>query len=174
METQTLVTFGGGNLSLGRFHVRSVMVHELAHQWWGNAVTPSDWADLWMNEGMATYLHSRWESEHAGPYATPWSWTVRDWAESDQWMRTHYGPPGSFERGEFGSGNVYWSSALMWERLRVLLGDDTFDRLVRSWPQARMHGNSDRADLVSWWSAQSGRDLAAFFETWLDSPESPA
>ena len=62
----------------------------------------------------------------------------------------------------------------MWDRHRRRLGDDTFERLVRAWPQARMHGHAELADLVSWWSAQSGQDLAPFFDTWLDSSDSPA
>jgi aminopeptidase N len=174
METQTMVTFGAGNWHLGRFHVRSVMVHELAHHWWGNAVTPSDWRDLWMNEGMASYLHTRWEDEHSDRRTTSWRWAVRDWTDSDQWLRDLYGPPGAYDRGQFASGNVYWSVALMWERLRRRLGDETFDRLVRRWPQTRLHTSSSRAELVDWWSAHSGEDLEPFFDRWLDSPRSPA
>lgn len=171
METQTMITFGADNYWYGRFHVRSTVVHELAHQWWGNAVTPSDWRDLWMNEGMATYLQARWDSEHGG---MRFGWSVADWTDADQWHRELYGPAGRYERDEFGSANVYYSPALMWERLRRLVGDATFSRLVRRWPQTRLYTNSDRDALVAWWSRGAGRDLEPFFDRWLDSERSPA
>lgn len=173
METQTMVTFGTDNFGLGARHVRSTVVHELAHHWWGNAVTPSQWRDLWMNEGMATYLQARWDAEHGGP-AEAFRWTLAEWTASDQWYRDLYGPPGRFERGEFGSVNVYYSAALMWEHLRRQLGSATFHRLTRRWPQSRLHTNSDRDALVRWWSEQAGRDLEPFFHRWLDSRRSPA
>jgi aminopeptidase N len=174
METQTMVTLGRRNYGLGRFHVGSVVVHELAHQWWGDAVTPSQWRDLWMSEGMATYLHARWEDDHSDRPGTEWRRVVSGWAGSDQLYRAVYGPPGAYKPGEFASGNVYWSVALMWDRLRRRLGDETFDRLVRRWPQAHLHSNATRAELVAWWEARSGRRLEPFFDRWLDSPDSPA
>lgn len=168
METQTMVTFGERNFGLGRFHVRSVVVHELAHHWWGDTVTPAQWRDLWMSEGMASYLQARWDDAHSDRPETSWRWVVRDWTGSDQWYREVYGPPGSYKPTEFGSANVYWSVALMWDRLRRRLGDATFDRLVRGWPQSH-RGNATRDQLVSWWEAQSGERLAPFFDRWLDS-----
>lgn len=174
METPTMVTLGVGNYGYGSFAVRSVLVHELAHHWWGDAVTPSDWRDLWMNEGMATYLEARWADEVGTDPATRWRWAVRAWADEDQWLRDAYGPPGRYHRDEFASANVYYSPALMWERLRRRLGDETFDRLVRRWPQSRLHTNADRAALVAWWSRRAGQDLTPFFDRWLDSSRSPA
>ncbi|HEU4511728.1 MAG TPA: M1 family metallopeptidase [Nocardioidaceae bacterium] len=174
METQTLVTFGAQTYGYGRFEVRAILVHELAHQWWGDAVTPSDWVDLWMNEGMATYLESRWRDDHSDAGSQDWDRTVRLWARVDQDLRDSYGPPGSYDRGEFASVNVYWSTALMWERLHRRLGDQTFSRLVRRWPQTHLYRSSGRDELVAWWSARAGEDLGPFFDRWLDSPQSPA
>jgi len=174
METQTMVTLGLGNYSLGRFHVRTVMVHELAHHWYGNSVTPADWRDVWMNEGMATYLHARWVDAHSDRPGTSWRWTVRDWTRADPWLREVYGPPGAYERAHFAADNVYTSTALMWEHLRRRLGDDTFDRLVRTWPRSHAHTSTGRAALVTWWGNRSGQDLEPFFELWLDSADSPA
>lgn len=174
METQTLVTFGVHNYVLGPLYVRTTVVHELAHHWYGNSVTPSDWRDVWMNEGMATYLDARWLDEHSERPGTSWRWTVRDWTQSDPWLREVYGPPGAYERDQFAAGNVYYSVALMWERLRRRVGDETFDRLVRSWPRSRPQSNADRDALVTWWETGSGEPLAGFFDTWLDSADSPA
>ncbi len=52
METQTMVTLGDTPYTVSP----EVIVHELAHQWYGDQVTPNDWRDVWMNEGMAMYL----------------------------------------------------------------------------------------------------------------------
>ena len=173
LNNRDSVTLGLGNYRLGRHHVRTVMVHELAHHWYGNSVSPADWRDLWMNEGMATYLHARWADAHSDRPGTSWRWVVRDWTSADPWLRQVYGPPGAYDRAHFAADNVYTSTALMWEHLRRRLGDATFDRLVRSWPQGNAHTSTGRDALVAWWGAGSGRDLAPFFDRWLDSVDSP-
>jgi aminopeptidase N len=174
METQTMVTFGRRNFGQGRFHVRSVIVHELAHHWWGDAVTPTQWRDLWMSEGMATYLHSRWEADHSGRVDTAWRWATREWADADPWYRHAYGPPGAYFPDEFASDNVYWSVALMWDRVRRRVGDDVFHRLVRAWPRSHRYRNASRDELVDWWQERSGVRLKPLVDRWLDSPASPA
>ena len=59
METQTMITLGNTDYTTSR----AVLVHEIVHQWYGDQVTPSDWSDLWMNEGMAMYLQLVWQAE---------------------------------------------------------------------------------------------------------------
>ncbi|HEY1178545.1 MAG TPA: M1 family aminopeptidase, partial [Phytomonospora sp.] len=56
METQEMITFSSALGSMGPDMIESVMVHELAHQWFGDAVTPVDWRGVWLNESMATYI----------------------------------------------------------------------------------------------------------------------
>ena len=46
-----------------------IIVHELAHQWWGNAVTCETWRDFWLNEGMATFMTAAWKEHRFGPAA---------------------------------------------------------------------------------------------------------
>ena len=59
---------------------RDVLVHELAHQWYGDEVTPDDWSDLWMNEGMATYLaEANWTADHS---PAPRTSILRGWSRS--------------------------------------------------------------------------------------------
>jgi aminopeptidase N len=174
METQTLVTLGAQEYWSGRRRVRTVVVHELAHQWYGDTVTPRDWRDVWMNEGMATYQQYRWLSAQAKHPDRSWRRTVSDWAAFDQEYRDAYGPPGAYDRHEFGSTNVYYPVALMWEHLRRRLGDARFNRLVRAWPQTHRHSNADREELISWFEARSGEELSAFFDRWLSSTRSPA
>ncbi|HZJ06209.1 MAG TPA: M1 family metallopeptidase [Nocardioidaceae bacterium] len=170
METQTMITFGAKNYRYGTRDVRQTMVHELAHSWYGNSVTPSDWRDLWMNEGMATYLDTRWAVDQGW---STWRRSQRYWKWDDPWLRRTYGPPGAYKRGEFGSSNVYDCTALMWDRLRLRLGNAEFDRLVRQWPQQHRDTNQSRESYVDWAEAFTGENLGRFFEKWLTSRKSP-
>ena len=56
METQTMITLGETSYDTSE----AVLVHEMAHQWYGDEITPDDWRDVWMNEGMAMYLQGMW------------------------------------------------------------------------------------------------------------------
>ena len=173
METQTLITFGVKNYVYGARGVRQTIVHELAHQWYGDTVTPNDWRDLWMNEGMATYQDTRWAAAQGW---TTWQSWQHQWAQDDQLWRDIYGPPGDYKPNQFASLNVYYCTALMWDRLRLKIGTATFNRLVRSWPQAAAHrdSNQPRSTIIAWFEARSGRELSLFFNRWLNSAKSPA
>ena len=164
METQTMITLGDTRYATSP----EVLVHEMAHHWYGDEVTPTDWRDVWMNEGMATFLQGTWMTEHGGPAGL-----FDTWASYDAGLRAEAGPPADFHPDSFGSGNVYYIPAVMWERLREKLGDDLFWRLVREWPSVDEDGNADYDQITSWWSEQSGQDLQGFFDTWLLSTQSP-
>jgi aminopeptidase N len=62
MENQT-ITGIGSNFVSGNMYFNDIYVHELAHSWWGNAVGPGTWKDIWLNEGFATYSEALY-SEH--------------------------------------------------------------------------------------------------------------
>ena len=61
----------------------------------------------------------------------------------------------------------------MWDRLRKLVGDQVFWKLVRDWPAARAERSTGREDYLGWIEKQTGRDLSAFFQQWLMSPTTP-
>ncbi len=168
METQSTVTLGMNHYTLSR----DVIVHELAHQWYGDEVTPGDWSDLWMSEGMATYLaEANWTGDH-GP--EPRTAILRRWASVAGGMRAQWGPPAHYASGSFGEGNVYYVPALMWDTLRHRLGDPLFWRLAAQWPRSHRFTSRDRRDLAAWWSRRSGEDLTAFFHRWLLASGEPA
>ncbi len=174
METQTMITLGAEEYWAGLARVRAVMVHELAHQWYGDTVTPTDWRDLWMNEGMATYLHYRWVAARADNPQRRWRQIVGQWQRDDQFYRDAYGPPGRYKRQEFASSNVYYPVALMWDRLRRRLGNRQFNHIVRAWPQTHRNSNATRDEMIDWIEGRTGRELSRFFDSWLMSRRSPA
>jgi aminopeptidase N len=167
METQSTLTLGVGDYTLSR----DVLVHELAHQWYGDEVTPDDWSDLWMSEGMATYLaEASWTADQGGKSR---SRILRGWASVAGSIRARYGPPAHYLPGTFGEGNVYYLPALMWDTLRQKVGDATFWKLVAAWPRAHRFTSQSRTTLAAWWSKETGRDLKPFFHRWLLAPGEP-
>jgi aminopeptidase N len=169
METQTMITFGRN--TWGRpLDAREVMVHELAHQWWGDTVTPSDWRDLWMNEGMAMYLQSRWAAEH-----TDMSWPQQvDMFRVFNWMaREEQGGPGAYDPEMFATDCVYLCTAMMYETLRKKVGSRDFWRIVRQWPQRQPDANVDRAGFERYAERVTGDELTGFFTRWLNRASWP-
>ena len=171
METQTLVTFGTGRIwRWDPFGTRATVLHELAHQWYGDTVTPGDWRDMWLNEGFAMYIQILWESTHGGWSMKRWVRLLRQW---DQPLRREYGPPGAYDRRQFGAGNVYYCPALMLHELRRELGSAEFLRLLRAWPQQHELSNQSRASYIRWLEKETGRRLGPFVRDWLMSPRTP-
>ncbi len=166
METQTMITLGLTEYTTSQ----PVMVHEVVHQWWGDQVTPRDWRDLWMSEGMTMYLQLVWESENDG---TPLADALAEWARKGQAMRRQAGPPAAYDRQRFAETNVYMLPAVMWHQVRARLGDDEFFRLVREWPASHDNETAGYAEITDWWEAESGRELTALFRTHLLSKRQP-
>jgi aminopeptidase N len=149
----------------------SVVVHELAHQWYGDSVTLERWQDIWLNEGFASYAEWLW-SEHEGlgtaqqifekQYATP--------ATSALWKSkvADPGPPNLFV------GAVYNRGAMTLHALRLAVGDKTFFRILRSWAQMHRSGNVTTKEFIALAERVSGRDLGALFTAWLYTPSKPA
>ena len=166
METQTMLTLGDNDYVLSP----AVILHELVHQWYGDRVTPRDWRDLWMSEGMTMYLQAVWEAEFEDVPLEP---RLRDWAAEDQEMRDDAGPPADTEPGAFGEDGVYLIPALMWHELRERLGNDVFWDLVRRWPEEHDNDNASYDEITGWWSDQTGEDLQPFFDEWLLGATTP-
>lgn len=166
METQTMITLGTTDYATSP----EVLVHEMAHQWWGDEVTPTDWRDVWMSEGMALYLQGVWQAQHSGEGLE----SLMDyWAAFEPSLRRESGPPADYDPRTFGEGNVYYGPALMWDELRERLGDREFWSLVRAWPRSQDDANASYDDVVAWWSQRTGRDLRPFFDAWLLGRTSP-
>jgi aminopeptidase N len=166
METQTMVTLGITDYTLSE----PVLVHEMAHHWYGNQVTPQDWRDVWMNEGMAMYLQAMWEAERSGITIDE---QMDSYAADEEAFRAESGPPAAYDPGEFGEGNIYYGPALMWHELRERIGDDAFLRLTRAWPTARDNRSTGRDDYWAWLEEETGEELTDFFDAWLLGEETP-
>ncbi len=172
METQEMVTLGGHRSRTDQAYlvgVEQTLLHELSHQWFGDAVTPSDWRGLWLNEGFATWTQFRWQSEH---HEDSTSW--RDAAlRSDGDLRKRYGPPGSPDPQEFAASNVYVCPALLLDTIRERVGEPEFFALLRDWVQRHRDGTADRAAFTAFADQHTGKDLTGLINAWLDSTTTP-
>jgi len=166
METQTMITLGNTDYTTSP----EVLVHEITHQWYGDLVTPTDWKDVWMNEGMTMYLQGQYEADSSG---TDIDDVMDTWATAEPEMRAESGPPGDYDPTTFGQGNIYYGPALMWHELRKKVGDDAFWAMVRKWPRVNARGNATREEYLDWIERETGKELTSFFDAWLMGETTP-
>ena len=167
METQTMVTLG----PITGVEAAPVLLHEYAHHWFGDSVTPRTWRDVWLNEGFATYLQGLFELDEHTATETG---LLAAWRRIDAEQRAEAGPPARYRPDRFAARNVYVGPALMLHELRGVLGDPTFFAMLHDWVQHNRHTQQDRAGFTAWLRAYTGRDVSAIVDKWLDSPTTPA
>ncbi|MGW4724766.1 M1 family metallopeptidase [Streptomyces sp. NPDC004291] len=150
----------------------SVVVHELAHQWYGDSVSVRDWKDIWINEGFARYSQWLWsekEGEGTTQELADYVYALRG-AEDPFWT-VKPGDPGP--ENQF-HGAVYDRGALALQALRNRIGDEAFFAILKGWPKQFAYGNARVADFVRYAERVSGKPLAELFDTWLYQPSKPS
>jgi len=150
----------------------STVVHEVSHQWFGNAVTLAVWPDIWLNEGFARFSEWIYNEKHGGISAQQAflnAYNARP-ATSSFWNN----PPAALPGPEvLFSSPPYDRGGMTLQALRVKIGDDAFFRLLRSWYAAYRYGNATTADFIALAESVSGQQLDAFFHVWLYQPGKP-
>ena len=166
-EAQTLSIYGR-SLADAPF-LEDVVVHEVAHQWFGNSVSPATWRDIWLNEGFATYAEWLWAENQLGPIG----YELRVTDSHAAIAAGTYPPPG--DPGESGmfSGSVYLRGALALHALRQEIGDDPFFTTLREYYARHAYGNASTEDFIDAAEDVSGRDLDALFDAWLFAEQMP-
>ena len=149
----------------------SVIVHELAHQWFGDLVAVDRWQHIWLNEGFATYAEWLW-SEHEG-FGTPRRTFEAIWraipGDSPFW-RVVIGDPGV---DDLFDGAVYVRGAMTLQALRNEVGDDVFWTTLHEWTEQRAFGTGTTDGFITLAEQVSGRDLSDLFDVWLFAPSRP-
>jgi aminopeptidase N len=179
LETQTLSLFEREVFTrpeYPKWYVESIMVHELAHQWFGDSVSPRTWSDLWLNEGHASWYEALYSEEKSD---RPMVKRMRAaYGASDNW-RARGGPPARPKGPHHGEKIsifrpvVYDGSALVLYALRQEVGKRDFERLERAWVRTHRDSSATTADFVSLASQITGRDLTGFFQAWLYGKKTP-
>jgi aminopeptidase N len=165
LETQTLSLMGNRAL------FDAVVVHELAHQWWGNSVSPASWQEIWLNEGFATFAEFLWTEHRQGSQA------MRAEIEGLHDALSsigHYAISDPQEVQLFGPA-VYWRGGMTLHALRVALGDDDLMKeIFRIYFERFADGNVTTQDFIDVVHEVSGQDFTELWDAWLFSSQLPA
>ncbi|MGW1790458.1 M1 family metallopeptidase [Streptomyces tubercidicus] len=182
LETQTLSLFEKALFTthqLPNWYVESVMVHELAHQWFGDSVSPRRWSDVWLNEAHATWYEALYAQEKGDHRRASLETRMRRaYEQSDGW-RAEGGPPAAPKAPDPGEKIsifrpvVYDGSALVLYALRQKIGPAAFDRIEREWVSRHRDGVAGTGDFIQLSSQVAGEDLTAFFQGWLYGERTP-
>lgn len=170
LETQTRPYYSPRQFASGAN--ASVVVHELAHQWYGDSVSVNGWKDIWNNEGFARYAQWLWsEKEGEGTAQELADYVYAQHPADDAFWKVKPGDPGADNQFDLA---VYDRGALALQALRNAVGDKTFFALLKGWPTAHQYGNAKVGDFVAYAEKVSGKKLAGLFDTWLYQPSKPA
>ncbi|MET9804755.1 M1 family metallopeptidase [Streptomyces sp. NPDC006368] len=163
LETQTRPFFGAGTFD------ESFLVHELAHQWYGNSVSPKSWRDMWLNESFARYAEWLYAEEfHGMPVRANFDAAFADRAN---WAFPPAEPPSAADISEV---PVYGRGAMVLHRIRQAVGDDTFFAILRGWAATYRHGNASTDDFTRYVEEEAGEDLDdEVWDAWLYGRERP-
>ncbi|MEU2183196.1 M1 family metallopeptidase [Streptomyces thermolilacinus] len=146
-----------------------ILVHELAHQWYGNSVSPASWRDMWLNEGFAQYAEWLYAEDFED---TP----VREsfeaaFADEENWAFPPAVPPTA---ADISAPPVYGRAAMVLHKIRQSVGDEAFFGLLRRWAVEHRHATVSTDDFTAYVEEETGRDLTALWDTWLYGEEKPA
>ncbi|MCP2340073.1 M1 family metallopeptidase [Actinomadura rupiterrae] len=154
----------------------ATVVHELAHQWFGDTVSVRRWPDIWLNEGFATYAEWLYDEQHGGPtaqatfdkyYNQPKSWKYYD----ALWNRNTAGDPGA---QTMFTVPPYYRGGMTLQALRVRIGDRAFFALLKTWVAQHRNGDVSTPEFVRLAEKISHKKLDGLFRTWLYTKGKPA
>jgi aminopeptidase N len=173
METQQMVTMGtprASSPSGNAAYWEGIVLHELAHHWFGDTVTTSNWNDLWLNEGWAMYAQYLFQNERDRVSENDFEKLLR---AQDSSLRSRFGPPGRADPKDFGRSNMYVCPALMLHQIRKKVGDEVFFAFARGWAADNRNTVKDRAGFIAYVNSRTGTDFTDLINSWLDSPTTP-
>jgi hypothetical protein len=165
MEHQTMTSMYGGSFGFSE----SVVVHELAHQWWGDMITCESWRDIWLNEGWASYAEALYYEALGG------SASYHNYMDDMQ-----YSSGGTIYLSDTSSVNaiftslVYDKGAWVLHMLRGIVGDSVFFAAVEAYynsPYKYSHINSEQFEEI--FEVAYGQQLDWFFDNWLHGTYRP-
>ena len=152
------------------FDCHDVVAHELAHQWWGDLVTPKSWAHLWLKESFATYSEILWSEEAEGLDEARF-FLLR---EQNLYMaedRDRYRRPLVHDRWEFPmevyDRHAYQKGGIVLSMLRYVLGDEEFFRVLKYYAHKHEWQSVETADFRIAIEEVTGRNIDWFFDEWV-------
>ena len=166
MEHPTATTYSSIFIT-GDHWFDTIIIHELAHQWFGNLVSPTDWTHVWLNEGFATYVEALWAEHKGGRAALKWFMQAR--SNTTWWTEPVVRAPDQTSPWYYFSNMIYYKGAWVLHMLRREMGDPAFFGALMNWcdDPALRFGNADSDDFRAVCENSYDGDLSWFFDQWL-------
>jgi len=147
------------------------IAHEIAHQWWGQAVTWKTYHDQWLSEGLAQFSATLYLIERRGEGVFPsilrkfsqWTGKKSIWGPITLGSRLNYHDPEVYQ------AIIYNKASLALYMLRDLLGEEAFFKGLQEFFRRHKYGAASTKDFIKTIEEVSGKDLAVFFRNWFDS-----
>lgn len=171
MEAASAIFYGDKSVTGKRtVRWRNVIIHEIAHQWFGNAVTEYDWDDVWLSEGFATYFTLLFIEHQYGRDAF-----VEGLKASQKQVNAFYEKNPDYrivhnnlkDMRKVTTRQTYQKGSWILHMLRGVIGTDNFWKGIQSYYQKYQNANATTADFLREMEEASGRDLSGFFQQWL-------
>lgn len=171
MEAASAILYGDRSVSGEReTRWRNIVIHEIAHQWFGNSVTEYDWDDVWLSEGFATYFTLLFIEHEYGRDA------FLEGLESSKRRVDNFHQKNPDYRivhdnlkdmRKVTSSHTYQKGSWILHMLRGVIGTENFWKGIRSYYQKYQNGNASTADFRREMEEAAGQDLSVFFQQWL-------
>ena len=167
--------FYSENSVTGKGKAEKLIAHEVAHQWFGNSVTESDWHHIWLSEGFATYLTSVYLEKNYGTEQL----TLEMKSDRERVIKYFLKSPSpvidttNTSLMRLLNTNSYQKGAWVLHMLRHELGDDIFWKGMRSFYEGYKNKNALTDDFERVMEEVSGKELSGFFHEWLYVPGQP-
>ena len=176
MEAATAIFYGDNSVTGERtVRWRNVIIHEIAHQWWGNAVTEADWDDVWLSEGFATYFtllyreYAYGRDDFLEGLTADKQRIINFYAERPDYTIVHdnLDPIG---RDTVTTGMMYQKGSWFLHMLRGMIGEDRFWSGIRAYYRLYYNSNATTDDFreVMENTYEPAIDLTDFFRQWLN------
>src|SRR3954471_2205195 len=182
LETQSLSIFDRQVFQGGLRLWPTTMLHETAHQWFGDSVSPREWSDVWLNEGHATYYEWSYAADHGGlrhaaGVSNTFLGVMKYEYEQADFNRKKIEPVAKPKGSDFGhlfSTQQYAGGALVLYALRQKVGDARFQKIERTWVSRYTGKSASTANYIALASKVSGKRLGPFLHDWLYGTKTPA
>lgn len=180
LETTSATTLGDRTIRDAVFErdypVFDLIVHELAHQWWGDTVTERTWSHVWLSESFATYSEYLFKYHNEGPDEAAVDLLEKKnrylWEAKNRYMRplvfNRYNTPWNIM-----DGHSYPKGAVILHMLRFVMGDKPFFRSLSHFLHKHAFGVADSHDFSTAIKEAAGQNVDWFFDQWLFKPGHP-
>jgi aminopeptidase N len=178
METSSAIFYSDKLINGKRdVRLRNVVIHEIAHQWFGNAVTESTWDDAWLSEGFATFFTMLFiENEYGKDQYAKEIAKAKETVFKTSLKTPDFSiiSPRSAEKEDVTSSLTYQKGAWILHMLRELIGETNFKKGIQSYYKKFYNANATTNDFRKAMEKASGKDLKLFFNQWLYQPINPS